>query len=436
MRLAKRITAVMLALLMLLNLSPIGSANAAKKPSVKKKVTVKVGKTVKVKVKNAVKNAKVTWKTSNKKVAKLRKKVTKGKKANVIIKGVKKGKAKVTATYKVGSKELKLVCKVTVKNTPDNNVVVTTDISQPTSPINLPVSTDNSDGIKSTEQPEETGSPIGEPTPTMNPTEEPTDIPVNNPTGDISLTLSADTEAITYSSNVISYNDGKANVELSYENSGYGVAYYINSDKSAEELSNYDIIYNITSDNEYQVAFASKVGIKNNDFWDYGGTEANTVYKNLSTGTKDYVFTDWSGAAQALFIQYNTYEVETTENAKFTINSITLKYKGGADKPDDTPNPGAETPGPTPELSEGSMLLALSATNEAYNDDVNKVTYSGGKANVNLSYEENGYGVAYYIKADKSAVDLSAYDIVFNITSAKDYKAVFASNNNITSSDY
>ena len=113
-----------------------------------------------------------------------------------------------------------------------------------------------------------------------------------------------------------------------------------------------------------------------------------------------------------------------------------LKYKGGTGKPDNTPNPGAETPGPTPELSEGSMLLALSATNEAYNDDVNKVTYSGGKANVNLSYEENGYGVAYYIKADKSAVDLSAYDIVFNITSAKDYKAVFASNNNITSSDY
>ena len=54
----------------LLPFVPSGSADATKKPSVKKKVSVVVGKTAKIKVKNAAKNAKVTWKTSNKKVAK------------------------------------------------------------------------------------------------------------------------------------------------------------------------------------------------------------------------------------------------------------------------------------------------------------------------------------------------------------------------------
>ena len=67
----------------------------------KKKATVKVGKSVKLKVKNTSK--KVTWSSSNKKVAKVSKagKVT----------GVKAGKATIKA--KVGGKTLK--CKVTVK---------------------------------------------------------------------------------------------------------------------------------------------------------------------------------------------------------------------------------------------------------------------------------------------------------------------------------
>ena len=71
MSLSKRIIAVILAFLMIFNLSPISSSNAAKKPSLKKRVYVDVGRTVRIKVKNAAKNAKVTWKTSNKKVAKI-----------------------------------------------------------------------------------------------------------------------------------------------------------------------------------------------------------------------------------------------------------------------------------------------------------------------------------------------------------------------------
>lgn len=187
MSLSKRIIAVILAFLMIFNLSPISSSNAAKKPSLKKRVYVDVGRTVRIKVKNATKNAKVTWKTSNKSVAKFGKKVTKGKKASAVIKGVKKGKTRITATYKAGSKKLKFVCKVTVRETTnnitaapsDNNMVEHSGNSQPTSQVYPPVGTDNSGGINNTEQPGVfvTDSPTGEPAPTKIPTKKPDNTP-------------------------------------------------------------------------------------------------------------------------------------------------------------------------------------------------------------------------------------------------------------------
>ena len=77
----------------------------------KKSVTVTVGKTVKVKLKNNKKKVKWTV-TSGKKNVKLSKK----KKTGVTIHGKKAGKAKVQA--KVGKK--KFVCKVTVKKAGTN----------------------------------------------------------------------------------------------------------------------------------------------------------------------------------------------------------------------------------------------------------------------------------------------------------------------------
>ena len=77
-------------------------AKKVKKPKLnKKKVTLYVGKSVRLKVKGAGK--KVKWKSSNKKIATVS---SKGK-----VKAKKKGKAKITAKF--GKK--KLVCRVTVK---------------------------------------------------------------------------------------------------------------------------------------------------------------------------------------------------------------------------------------------------------------------------------------------------------------------------------
>ena len=81
---------------------PGGASAKGKIKLNKKKVTIKVGQKVKLKLKNT-KKKKVTWKSSKKKVASVTKKG--------VVKGKKKGTAKITA--KCGKK--KYVCKVTVK---------------------------------------------------------------------------------------------------------------------------------------------------------------------------------------------------------------------------------------------------------------------------------------------------------------------------------
>ena len=80
----------------------LSEAKKAKPRLNKKKVTLYVGKSVRLKVKGTKKKAK--WKSSNKKVAVVS---SKGK-----VSAKKKGTARITA--KIGKK--KLVCRVTVKN--------------------------------------------------------------------------------------------------------------------------------------------------------------------------------------------------------------------------------------------------------------------------------------------------------------------------------
>lgn len=115
--------AVLLAMGLIVSSVP-GAADAkAKKPKLSAtKVTVTVGKTKKIKVKNA---NKVTWTLAKKakKIVKLSKKSKKG----ATIKGLKKGSAKISVKMKAGKKTYKKTIKVTVKAkkkpavTPANN---------------------------------------------------------------------------------------------------------------------------------------------------------------------------------------------------------------------------------------------------------------------------------------------------------------------------
>lgn len=92
-RTKKKTLAVLMALSVVIpgSIAPTSEAAAKKVKLSKTKVSIQVGKTKKISIKNAKKGAKVTWKTSNKKVVKIVKSKKKGKKAYAVIKGAKKG---------------------------------------------------------------------------------------------------------------------------------------------------------------------------------------------------------------------------------------------------------------------------------------------------------------------------------------------------------
>ncbi|MDE6635853.1 MAG: hypothetical protein K2K09_04515 [Lachnospiraceae bacterium] len=152
-------------------------ADAAKKVSLKKTANVTVGKTIKLKVKNGKKKAKVTWKSSKSKTARVTKKTTKGNVATGI-KGIKAGKAKITAVYKLGKKKQTLKCNVTVKKadivstTQSPNQVTPTPTAQTVTTASPAPTSD----VKTTDAPtaKPTKKPTAKPKPTPTPTPTPT----------------------------------------------------------------------------------------------------------------------------------------------------------------------------------------------------------------------------------------------------------------------
>ena len=171
MRTFKRCAAIILAAAMVITAAPSNSATAAKKPKLsKKKVSIKVGETVKIKVKNAKKTTKVTWKaTGKKKIVKLSKKIKKGKKASVKVTGVGEGKATVNAIYKVGKKKKTLKCTVTV-------AAATPAVDNTTAP------TQGTSAAPATEAPAPSSPATPKVTPTPRPTRTPTAVPTPSPT--------------------------------------------------------------------------------------------------------------------------------------------------------------------------------------------------------------------------------------------------------------
>lgn len=177
------------------------------------------------------------------------------------------------------------------------------------------------------------------PTATPVPTKEPVVnqmigvLPTSANIGDIDIELSKANEALNETSNIIEYSNGKANVSLDPIYSGLGVAYYINADKSVVDIEDYEVVINITSENEYPWLAATKSNISTNDYWDENMIQANNSYLVVYKGTRNYTFDNWSGEAQAIFVKYNTYvdqgETARTDRAEFTINSIKLVKKDG-----------------------------------------------------------------------------------------------------------
>lgn len=119
MKNSRRIPVSVLILSMVILLIPgnTTATQAAKKPKLSNtKVSITVGKAKILKVKNSVRKAKVSWKTSREKVVQITKNVNEGKKSMAKIKGMKAGNAIITAKYKLKKKVINLKCRVTVKN--------------------------------------------------------------------------------------------------------------------------------------------------------------------------------------------------------------------------------------------------------------------------------------------------------------------------------
>lgn len=167
MRLKRMMGIFLLSFAMVLSgLTPSGIAKAKTPKLNKRKVTVKVGKTVTLQLKNVSKKAKVKWTSKSGKIAK----IVKSTKKTAKIKGMKAGKTTVKAKYKLGKKAKTFSCKVTVKGMV---IVKTTSLPTPalspsadpqpsaTAPSNVP-------DPSATPTP---GAPSPSPTPTPNPDE-------------------------------------------------------------------------------------------------------------------------------------------------------------------------------------------------------------------------------------------------------------------------
>ena len=167
MRKMRRKIAVLLVFVLAFTMMPQNVLAAKKKVKLSKKsVTITVGKTVKVKLKNNKKKVKWTVVSGKKNV-----KLSKKKKTGVTIHGKKAGKAKVQA--KVGKK--KFVCKVTVKKAGTNQNADKNNGKKTAKPTVKPT---EKPSLPSTPTPKPTEKPVLPSTPTPKPDNKPDPTPI------------------------------------------------------------------------------------------------------------------------------------------------------------------------------------------------------------------------------------------------------------------
>lgn len=383
---AKGLTLLLTAALLVPQMSGVSADAKAKKPKLSRtKVSVTVGKTKKVTVKNA---KKVTWKVTKKaaKIVKLTKKSKKG----ATIKGLKKGTAKISVQMKNGKKKVKKT--ITVKVSSAKKVVVTAE----------PAKTTNKPTNGSTNGP--TKEPVKEPTATPTATSTPMPLP-DLGKNDVKVDLTKENE---YGQNsvledTITYYEGNG---VSYTStgqaSGGGVAYWTNADKSGIDLSKYKSIRIVASSDTANTPVVCEL-LKSNPANVWGGGidvfDGYSEYSAITEAGKAQVFefqiSDDLAAALAegtlaygIRLKYNAYHTdgEDLPNCNFNIYSIILMGKD--DVPEPTATPTAE-PTPTPGVASGSAAVVVTATGSAAGLDLEE----GDTLDLNASVSTTGCAV-------------------------------------------
>ena len=411
---AKGLTQLLTAALLVPQMSGVSADAKAKKPKLSTtKVSVTVGKTKKVTVKNA---KKVTWKVTKKaaKIVKLTKKSKKG----ATIKGLKKGTAKISVQMKNGKKKVKKT--ITVKVSSAKKVVVTAEPAKTTNkPTNGPTNGPTKEPVKEpTATPTATSTTEPSATPTATPTEEPPAEPTATPTpmplpdlgkNDVKVDLTKENE---YGQNsvledTITYYEGNG---VSYtstgEFSGGGVAYWTNADKSGIDLSKYKSIRIVASSDTANTPVVCEL-LKSNPANVWGGgidvfdgySEYNAITEAGKAQVFEFQISDDLAAALAegtlaygIRLKYNAYHTDGDDlpNCNFNIYSIILMGKDDVPEPTATPTatPTAE-PTPTPGVASGSAAVVVTATGSAAGLDLEE----GDTLDLNASVSTTGCAV-------------------------------------------
>ena len=382
---AKGLTLLLTAALLVPQMSGVSADAKAKKPKLSRtKVSVTVGKTKKVTVKNA---KKVTWKVTKKaaKIVKLTKKSKKG----ATIKGLKKGTAKISVQMKNGKKKVKKT--ITVKVSSAKKVVVTAEPAKTTNkPTNGSTNGPTKEPVKEpTATPTATSTTEPSATPTATPTEEPPAEPTATPTpmplpdlgkNDVKVDLTKENE---YGQNsvledTITYYEGNG---VSYTStgqaSGGGVAYWTNADKSGIDLSKYKSIRIVASSDTANTPVVCEL-LKSNPANVWGGgidvfdgySEYNAITEAGKAQVFEFQISDDLAAALAegtlaygIRLKYNAYHTDGDDlpNCNFNIYSIILMGKDDVPEPTVAPSePSAEptaTPTATPTEEPASDLV-------------------------------------------------------------------------------
>lgn len=409
---AKGLALLLAAGMLVSQMSGVSADAKAKKPKLSRtKVSVTVGKTKRVTVKNA---KKVTWKVTKKaaKIVKLTKKSKKG----ATIKGLKKGTAKISVQMKNGKKKVKKT--ITVKVSSAKKVVVT---AQPAKTTNKPTNGSTNGPTKEpvkepTATPTATSTTKPSATPTATPTEEPSAEPTLTPTpmplpdlgeNDVKIDLTKENE---YGQNsvledTITYYEGNG---VSYtstgEASGGGVAYWTNADKSGIDLSKYKSIRIVASSDAANTPVVCEL-LKSNPANIWGGGidvfDGFSEYSAITEAGKAQVFefqiSDDLAAALAegtlaygIRLKYNAYHTDGDDlpNRNFNIYSIILMGKDDVPEPTVAPSE-PEEPTPTPGVASGSAAVVVTATGSAAGLDLEE----GDTLDLNASVSTTGCAV-------------------------------------------
>lgn len=407
---AKGLTLLLTAALLVPQMSGVSADAKAKKPKLSRtKVSVTVGKTKKVTVKNA---KKVTWKVTKKaaKIVKLTKKSKKG----ATIKGLKKGTAKISVQMKNGKKKVKKT--ITVKVSSAKKVVVTAEPAKTTNkPTNGSTNGPTKEPVKEpTATPTATSTTEPSATPTATPTEEPPAEPTATPTpmplpdlgkNDVKVDLTKENE---YGQNsvledTITYYEGNG---VSYTStgqaSGGGVAYWTNPDKSGIDLSKYKSIRIVASSDTANTPVVCEL-LKSNPANVWGGgidvfdgySEYNAITEAGKAQVFEFQISDDLAAALAegtlaygIRLKYNAYHTDGDDlpNCNFNIYSIILMGKDDVPEPTATPT---EEPTPTPGVASGSAAVVVTATGSAAGLDLEE----GDTLDLNASVSTTGCAV-------------------------------------------